>query len=90
MPGAEVNANSVVISAPSTDFTGVMQERIACPLTITVQAPHCPSPQPNFGPFNARSSLSTYKSGVVGSTSTAWALPLTFRLIAFISFKVLP
>src|SRR5438445_2274260 len=80
----------VVISAPSTLFTGVTQERIACAFTITVQAPHCPSPHPNFGPFSARSSLSTYKSGVVGSTSTAWTLPLTFKFIALIEFKVLP
>ena len=26
-------------------------------------------PQPNFGPFSAKSSLSTYSSGVAGSTS---------------------
>src|SRR5262245_12467463 len=46
---------------------------------ITVHAPHCPSPQPNFGPFSARSSLNTYKRGVAGSTSTVCARPLTFR-----------
>ena len=28
-------------------------------LAITVQQPHCPRPQPNFGPFNCRSSLRT-------------------------------
>ncbi len=31
----------VVISAPSTLPIGTEQERIACPLTCTVQAPHC-------------------------------------------------
>jgi len=49
--------------------TGVVQERTACPRAITVQQPHWPRPQPNFGPFNCRSSASTYSSGVAGSTS---------------------
>ena len=51
--------SSVVISDPATLDTGVMQERTGRPLMSTVQHPHCPSPQPNFGPRNARSSLRT-------------------------------
>ena len=43
--------SSVVISAPFTVLTGVRQERTARPLTMAVQEPHWPSPQPNFGPF---------------------------------------
>ena len=39
-----------MISLPTAVLTGVTQVRIAAPLTIAVQAPHCPSPQPNFGP----------------------------------------
>ncbi len=71
----------MVISAPAAAWTGTEQERTASPFTMTVQAPHCPSPQPNFGPFSARSSVSTYSSGVAGSTSTVRAWPLTRRLI---------
>ena len=33
--------SSVVISAPATVFTGVTHDRIAWPLAMTVQAPHC-------------------------------------------------
>ena len=35
--------------------SGVMQERAASPSMCTVHAPHCPRPQPNFGPFSSRS-----------------------------------
>ena len=38
------------LGARHRDCTGVTQERIACPSTMTVQAPHWPRPQPNFGP----------------------------------------
>ncbi len=48
----------------------VTQVRVALPFTIAVHAPHCDSPQPNFGPRSCRSSLRTYSSGVAGSTST--------------------
>src|SRR5579863_3150036 len=37
--------SSVVISLLTED-AGRMQDRTAAPLMITVQAPHCPSPQP--------------------------------------------
>ena len=71
---------SVVTSFCPTALTGVMQERIAWPFMMTVQAPHWPSPQPSLGPLSWRSSLSTYSSGVEGSTSTVWLRPSTFRL----------
>jgi hypothetical protein len=51
---------------------------------MTVQAPHCPSPQPNFGPWRSRSLRSTYKSGVDGWTSTVWLAPLTFSVMLLI------
>src|SRR4030095_4832213 len=76
--------SNVVISAPATVLTGVTQERTARPRTMTVQKPHCPRPQPNFGPLNWRSSLRTYRSGVAGSTSTVCGAPLTFRGIRLI------
>src|SRR5438552_7850018 len=69
----------VVTSEPATIETGVTQERTAWPLTSTVHDPHCPRPQPNFGPRSSKSSLSTYSSGVVGSTLTECARPFTVK-----------
>src|SRR3989442_5942281 len=77
--------SNVVISDPATVPTGVTQERIAWPFTMTVQAPHCARPQPNFGPRSSRSSLSTYSNGVVGSRSNVCARPSTFRVMVLIS-----
>src|SRR5215831_18876565 len=76
--------SSVVIATPVIVPTGVTQDRSARPWASTVQAPHWPSPQPNLGPRRARSSLSTYSSGVVGSTSTVCALPLTVSVMVAI------
>src|SRR2546430_10751312 len=76
--------SSVVISTPVIVPAGVTQERIARPWASTVQAPHWPSPQPNLGPRRLRSSLSTYSSGVAGSTSTVCALPLTVSIMVAI------
>jgi len=42
----------VVTEWPSLSEIAVMQERIGSPSRSTVQAPHWPRPQPNFGPFN--------------------------------------
>ena len=67
------------MSAPLTALTGVTQDRTARFWMSTVQAPHCPSPHPNFGPRSARSSLRTYSSGVAGSTSTVCDWPFTFN-----------
>ena len=47
------------MSAPFIVLTGVRHVRTARPLTMAVQEPHCPRPQPNFGPFSCRSSLRT-------------------------------
>src|SRR5262245_47462076 len=74
--------SSLLIAARAACDTGVTHDRTARPPTITVHAPHCPRPQPNFGPFSARSSLSTYNSGVAGSTSTVCGRPLTFSVMA--------
>jgi hypothetical protein len=51
--------SSVVTSFPSIEPTGVTQERLAAPLTSTVQAPHCVMPQPYLAPFSSRSLRST-------------------------------
>src|SRR5262245_29846761 len=70
---------SRVVICPLTADTGRMHDRVALPLRITVQAPHCPSPQPNRGPCSPRSFRRMYSSGVEGSTSSVWDLPLTFN-----------
>src|ERR1700730_14176230 len=44
---------------------------------MAAQAPHCPRPQPNLGPFNSRSFRNTYSSGVSGAASTTCGSPLT-------------
>src|SRR5207237_6420762 len=74
----------VVISAPATVPIGVTHERTARPRTMTVHAPHWPRPQPSFGPLSPRSSLSTYSSGVAGSTSRRCERPFTFNAISLI------
>src|SRR5437667_11134031 len=66
-------------------LTAVLQDRTAWPSRITVQQPHCERPQPNFGPFNPRSSRNTYSSGVLGSVSTTRDLPFTFSEIRAIT-----
>src|SRR5579862_3839983 len=67
---SEPRPSSVVMPRFCAPLTGMLQERTAVPSMITVQTPHWPSPQPNRGPCNSRSSRKTYKSGVVGSVST--------------------
>ena len=47
--------SSVTISFALAADTGVTHERMALPPAMTVQAPHCASPQPNFGPSSRRS-----------------------------------
>ena len=53
-----------------TLLTGNTQERVARPLTCTVQAPHWAMPQPYLVPVRPRVSRSTHNSGVPGSAST--------------------
>src|SRR5258706_8781801 len=62
-------------------LTGTLHDRTVRSSTITVHAPHCDRPQPNLGPFSPKLSRKRYKSGVLGSTSTTRALPLTVRVI---------
>lgn len=51
------------------------------PSTCTVQAPHCPIPQPNLVPVSLRCSRNTQSSGVAGSVSTSVVTPLTVNEI---------
>jgi hypothetical protein len=48
-----------------------------------VHAPHCPMPQPYFGPLTSSSSRSTHSSGISGSTFTSRGRPLTVKRISF-------
>src|SRR3954470_20752569 len=68
---------SSVVTSPFTADVGVMHDRVATPLMMTVHDPHCPSPQPNRGPSSPRSLRRMYSSGVDGSMSTVWAAPFT-------------
>src|SRR5689334_14077011 len=70
----------VVISAPSTALSGVMQERAGLPPTWTVQAPHMPMPHPNLVPVSPAFSRITHSSGVSASASTVICFPLILKL----------
>src|SRR4051812_44600205 len=63
-----------------TALTGSEQERVAAPSIWTVQAPHWAMPQPYFVPVMPSCSRITHSSGVSGSTSTVWTVPLTLSL----------
>src|SRR5262245_24427316 len=71
----------VVMLLPSALATGVTHERTASPLRMTVQAPHCAMPQPNFVPVNPSDSRSTQRSGVAESESTTCGVPFTVSAI---------
>ncbi len=71
----------VVTVLPPTSPTWMPHERTASPLTCTVQAPHCAMPQPNLVPVKPISSRMTQSSGVSGSISSEYALPLTVMVI---------
>src|SRR5207248_6728242 len=73
----------VVIFLPAACATVVWHERTALPSRCTVQAPHCATPQPNFVPVIFKCSRMTHNSGVEGSTSTVWLLPL-IRSVAIV------
>src|SRR5262245_21461902 len=61
----------VVIALPAARLIGVWHDRTALPSIRTVQAPHWPSPQPNFVPWRSNWSRSTYSSGCAGSQESA-------------------
>src|SRR6202048_3956971 len=63
------------------ELVGMVQDRTDFPSIITVHAPHCPRPQPNFGPCRPRLSRKTYSKGVLESASTTRALPFTLSEI---------
>src|SRR4051812_7755040 len=60
----------VVTRWPAAADTGNRHERTALPSRCTVQAPHCPRPQPNFAPVRPMTSRMTHSRGISGATST--------------------
>src|ERR1035441_10766765 len=69
----------VITCLPATSLTGTEQDRTASRFTITVQAPHKPSPQPNFVPVRPRSLRSTHSNMRPSSTFTLAGLPLRVK-----------
>src|SRR5882724_6309504 len=77
----------VVIFLPAMADTGITQERIGCPSTCTVQAPHIAIPQPYLVPVSPSSSRNAHNSGISSSTSTFTSFPLTFRVVTMCSLN---
>src|SRR6185437_7904849 len=67
----------VVTVRPVAAEIGVWHERTALPSRCTVQAPHCPMPQPNLVPVRPIESRRTQRSGVSAATVTVCDRPLT-------------
>src|SRR6185437_11148234 len=65
-----------------TSPTEVMQDATHWPLTITVQARHWPSPQPNFVPVKCKSSRSTSSNGRSGAVVRVCNFPFKIKLIS--------
>src|SRR6185436_15029205 len=70
----------VVTAAFPTLETGVWQDRVATPLSCTVHAPHCATPQPYLVPGRSSTSRRTHRRGMSGGTSTVADFPLTLRV----------
>src|SRR5262249_20706037 len=79
--GVAPMASIVVMRLPTAAETGVMQERVGCPLIWIVQAPHRPIPQPNFVPVMFNTSRSVHSSVMSGGTSSLRGLLLMVRVM---------
>src|SRR5437868_9180480 len=73
----------VTIDCLSTSLIDVVQEAILFPSTSTVQARHCPSPQPYFVPVRCKSSRNTSSNERSGSVVRVWDWPFTVKVIFF-------
>src|SRR5438445_894870 len=72
----------VVTDLPCTLDTGVRQENVRPPSMCTMQAPHCPAPQPYLVPVSLSSSRSTHRRGVPSGAALVTGLPLTVKVMA--------
>src|SRR5438132_14113476 len=66
----------VITRLPSVWTASVKHERTRRPSTSTVQAPHWPWSQPFLVPVSPSRSRSASSSETLGSTSSAWSVPL--------------
>ena len=71
--------STVSTLVPSTWQIGTRQESTTAPSSMTLHAPHSPSPQPSFVPVSARSSRRTSSSRRIPGTSTSTEAPLTLN-----------
>ena len=71
----------VVTPLPAMLETGVMQDRVACPLICTVHAPHNAMPQPNFVPVMPSVSRRYQRRGISPTTSAVCAFPFSVNLM---------
>src|SRR5437868_8436060 len=71
----------VVMGLPAAAPTCVMHDLAGTPPISTVQAPHCPSPQPYLLPVRSRSSRKTLSKLFSASTSTLSLDPFTLSSV---------
>src|SRR6516225_3282254 len=69
----------VIIFAPVTEAAMVRQDRFADPSISTVQAPHCPSPQPYFVPVRCNRLRNTESRVSSPTARTGSSAPLMLR-----------
>src|SRR5277367_3230119 len=69
----------VVIFVPVTEEAMVRQDRLALPSISTVQAPHCPSPQPYFVPVMSSRLRNTESKVSSAGARTGSSEPLMLR-----------
>ena len=85
VPSACASPSMVVTSAPCICATSTLQDLMAWPLAITVQAPHCAVSQPRCVPVRCRWSRMNPDSKVLGATSALTLLPFTFSSTCMVS-----
>src|SRR5882724_12659592 len=68
--------STVAMSLSATDHSGVSHDVTARPLTMTLQAPHSPAPQPKCGPLRPSGPRRMSSRDRSGSASTAVSTPL--------------
>jgi hypothetical protein len=73
-------ASMVTIRFPTAEETGVTQDRVGCPSTWMVQAPHRPMPQPNLVPVMLSTSRSVHSNGMSSGISRSRGFPFTLSV----------
>jgi len=79
--GCEPPSPSIVVTTePRAWANGTRQEFTGWPSTITVHAPHSPSPHPSFVPVSPHSSRKTSRRRFIGGAETSRLFPLSVNL----------